>query len=147
MTTAISIEDVRREVKILKALSGHKNLVKYHDACEDTNNVYIVMEYVSCNFLHESFYRYIIVDDSEQTLRIDLALFFVFYSDSLIILSVMRKYPLLGLQIFSASINYVASCTCQKPSSALKTNFNLSLSQLYLSMLVALIELTNNQRV
>ncbi|KAG1354523.1 putative CDPK-related kinase 3 [Cocos nucifera] len=33
MTTAISIEDVRREVKILKALSGHKNLVKFHDAC------------------------------------------------------------------------------------------------------------------
>uniref|UniRef100_A0A2N9IUX4 non-specific serine/threonine protein kinase n=1 Tax=Fagus sylvatica TaxID=28930 RepID=A0A2N9IUX4_FAGSY len=44
MTTAIAIEDVRREVKILKALSGHKNLVKFHDACEDANNVYIVME-------------------------------------------------------------------------------------------------------
>ncbi|XP_044493204.1 CDPK-related kinase 3 [Mangifera indica] len=44
MTTAISIEDVRREVKILKSLSGHKNLVKYYDACEDANNVYIVME-------------------------------------------------------------------------------------------------------
>ncbi|GAB4861548.1 Cyclin-dependent kinase 4 [Ancistrocladus abbreviatus] len=44
MTTAISIEDVRREVKILKALSGHKHLVKFYDACEDTNNVYIVME-------------------------------------------------------------------------------------------------------
>ncbi|KAG9452585.1 hypothetical protein H6P81_005489 [Aristolochia fimbriata] len=44
MTTAISIEDVRREVKILKALSGHKNLVKFFDACEDANNVYIVME-------------------------------------------------------------------------------------------------------
>lgn len=44
MTTAISIEDVRREVKILKALSGHKHLVKFHDACEDANNVYIVME-------------------------------------------------------------------------------------------------------
>ncbi|CAN4108480.1 unnamed protein product [Withania somnifera] len=44
MTTAISIEDVRREVKILKALSGHKHLVKFHDACEDTNNVYITME-------------------------------------------------------------------------------------------------------
>ncbi|KAJ0112617.1 hypothetical protein Patl1_00667 [Pistacia atlantica] len=44
MTTAISIEDVRREVKILKALSGHKNLVKFYDACEDANNVYIVME-------------------------------------------------------------------------------------------------------
>ncbi|XP_068649908.1 CDPK-related kinase 3-like [Aristolochia californica] len=44
MTTAISIEDVRREVKILKALSGHKNLVKFYDACEDANNIYIVME-------------------------------------------------------------------------------------------------------
>ncbi|KAJ8650228.1 hypothetical protein MRB53_003251 [Persea americana] len=44
MTTAISIEDVRREVKILKALSGHKHLIKFYDACEDVNNVYIVME-------------------------------------------------------------------------------------------------------
>lgn len=44
MTTAISIEDVRREVKILKALTGHHNLVKFYDACEDTVNVYIVME-------------------------------------------------------------------------------------------------------
>lgn len=46
MTTAIAIEDVRREVKILKALSGHMHLVKFYDACEDANNVYIVMEYV-----------------------------------------------------------------------------------------------------
>ncbi|XP_044366560.1 disease resistance protein RGA5 isoform X2 [Triticum aestivum] len=44
MTTAISIEDVRGEVKILKALSGHKNLVKFYDAYEDDENVYIVME-------------------------------------------------------------------------------------------------------
>eukprot|EP00268_Persea_americana_P033858 TRINITY_DN3347_c1_g2_i2.p1 TRINITY_DN3347_c1_g2~~TRINITY_DN3347_c1_g2_i2.p1 ORF type:complete len:605 (-),score=83.16 TRINITY_DN3347_c1_g2_i2:295-2109(-) len=44
MTTSISIEDVRREVKILKALSGHKHLVKFYDACEDVNNVYVVME-------------------------------------------------------------------------------------------------------
>ncbi|XWS31997.1 hypothetical protein CRYUN_Cryun23aG0122700 [Craigia yunnanensis] len=44
MTTAISIEDVRREVKVLKALSGHKHLIKFYDACEDANNVYIVME-------------------------------------------------------------------------------------------------------
>ncbi|CAL8128106.1 unnamed protein product [Prunus armeniaca] len=44
MTTAIAIEDVRREVKILKALSGHKNLVRFYDAFEDANNVYIVME-------------------------------------------------------------------------------------------------------
>lgn len=49
MTSAISIEDVRREVKMLKALSGHKNLVKFYDAFEDTNNVYIVMEYVYRN--------------------------------------------------------------------------------------------------
>lgn len=52
MTTAISIEDVRREVKILKALSGHRNLVKLHDAFEDANNVYIVMEYVFSALCH-----------------------------------------------------------------------------------------------
>lgn len=46
MTTAIAIEDVRREVKILKSLSGHNHLVKFYDAYEDSNNVYIVMEYV-----------------------------------------------------------------------------------------------------
>lgn len=46
MTTAIAIEDVRREVKILKALTGHHNLVRFYDACEDNLNVYIVMEYV-----------------------------------------------------------------------------------------------------
>ncbi|KAM1390750.1 hypothetical protein ACFX2I_018541 [Malus domestica] len=44
MTTAIAIEDVRREVKILRALSGHDNLVKFYDAYEDQENVYIVME-------------------------------------------------------------------------------------------------------
>ncbi|XP_024451270.2 CDPK-related kinase 3 isoform X2 [Populus trichocarpa] len=44
MTSTISIEDVRREVKILKALSGHRHLVKFYDAFEDANNVYIVME-------------------------------------------------------------------------------------------------------
>lgn len=47
MTTPIAIEDVRREVKILRALSGHPNMVKFYDACEDSLNVYIVMEYVS----------------------------------------------------------------------------------------------------
>uniref|UniRef100_A0A1D1XP92 Calcium/calmodulin-dependent serine/threonine-protein kinase 1 n=1 Tax=Anthurium amnicola TaxID=1678845 RepID=A0A1D1XP92_9ARAE len=44
MTTAIAIEDVRREVKILSALTGHKNLVQFYDAFEDEDNVYIVME-------------------------------------------------------------------------------------------------------
>ncbi|XAR68400.1 Non-specific serine/threonine protein kinase [Bertholletia excelsa] len=44
MTTAIAIEDVRREVKILRALTGHRNLVQFHDAYEDDDNVYVVME-------------------------------------------------------------------------------------------------------
>ncbi|XP_022968791.1 CDPK-related kinase 7-like [Cucurbita maxima] len=44
MTTAIAIEDVRREVKILRALTGHKNLVQCYDAYEDDDNVYVVME-------------------------------------------------------------------------------------------------------
>lgn len=44
MTTAIAVEDVRREVKILRALSGHSNLVRFYDAFEDPDNVYVVME-------------------------------------------------------------------------------------------------------
>ncbi|CAH2063940.1 unnamed protein product [Thlaspi arvense] len=44
MTTPIAIEDVRREVKILRALTGHKNLIQFYDAFEDDENVYIVME-------------------------------------------------------------------------------------------------------
>ncbi|KAK4804922.1 hypothetical protein SAY86_004739 [Trapa natans] len=44
MTTAIAIEDVRREVKILRALTGHSNLIQFYDAFEDHDNVYIVME-------------------------------------------------------------------------------------------------------
>ncbi|KAF5938098.1 hypothetical protein HYC85_025604 [Camellia sinensis] len=44
MTTVIAIEDVRREVKILQALTGHRNLVQCYDCCEDDENVYVVME-------------------------------------------------------------------------------------------------------
>lgn len=44
MTTAIAIEDVRREVTILRGLTGHNNLVQFYDAFEDNENVYIVME-------------------------------------------------------------------------------------------------------
>ncbi|GMH14769.1 hypothetical protein Nepgr_016610 [Nepenthes gracilis] len=44
MTTAIAIEDVRREVKILRGLAGHRNLVRFYEAYEDSDNVYIVME-------------------------------------------------------------------------------------------------------
>jgi len=46
MTTAIAIEDVRREVNILRALTGHRNLVHFYDAYEDEDNVYVVMEWV-----------------------------------------------------------------------------------------------------
>ncbi|KAJ4901288.1 CDPK-related kinase 4 [Raphanus sativus] len=45
MTSALSIEDVRREVKLLKALSGHKHMVKFYDVYEDNDNVYVVMEW------------------------------------------------------------------------------------------------------
>ncbi|KAL6958216.1 CDPK-related kinase 7 [Sarracenia purpurea var. burkii] len=44
MTTTIAIEDARREVKMLRALTGHKNLAQFYDAYEDAENVYIVME-------------------------------------------------------------------------------------------------------
>ncbi|KAL3639671.1 cyclin-dependent serine/threonine protein kinase [Castilleja foliolosa] len=44
MTTAIAIEDVRREVQMLRALTGHKNLVQFYDTYEDEENVYVVME-------------------------------------------------------------------------------------------------------
>ncbi|GJZ03899.1 CDPK-related kinase 5-like protein, partial [Tanacetum coccineum] len=44
MTTAIAIEDVKREVKILRALSGHNNLISFYDAYEDHDHVYLVME-------------------------------------------------------------------------------------------------------
>uniref|UniRef100_A0A6M2EXL1 non-specific serine/threonine protein kinase n=1 Tax=Populus davidiana TaxID=266767 RepID=A0A6M2EXL1_9ROSI len=44
MNTVVAIEDVRREVKILRALTGHKNLVQFYDAYEDDDNVYAIME-------------------------------------------------------------------------------------------------------
>ncbi|KAD5318331.1 hypothetical protein E3N88_18277 [Mikania micrantha] len=44
MTTAIAIEDVRRELRILRELSRHSNLIQFYDAFEDIDHVYIVME-------------------------------------------------------------------------------------------------------
>jgi serine/threonine protein kinase len=44
MTTAIAIEDVRREVKISRAWNGNSNLVQFYYAFEDQEHVYIVME-------------------------------------------------------------------------------------------------------
>lgn len=44
MTSTLSIEDVRLEVKLLKALSGHRHMVNFYDVFENVDNVFIVME-------------------------------------------------------------------------------------------------------
>ncbi|XP_008776807.2 calcium-dependent protein kinase 18-like [Phoenix dactylifera] len=44
MILPIAVEDVKREVKILQALKGHENVVRFHNAFEDESYVYIVME-------------------------------------------------------------------------------------------------------
>lgn len=44
MVLPIAVEDVKREVKILKALGGHENVVQFYNSFEDDNYVYIVME-------------------------------------------------------------------------------------------------------
>ncbi|XP_058187519.1 calcium-dependent protein kinase 28-like [Rhododendron vialii] len=44
MILPIAVEDVKREVKILKALGGHENVVQFYNAFEDDSYVYIVME-------------------------------------------------------------------------------------------------------
>lgn len=40
----IDVEDVRREVEIMKVLPDHPNLVKLQDSFEDRNAVHLVME-------------------------------------------------------------------------------------------------------
>ncbi|XP_059640169.1 calcium-dependent protein kinase 28 [Cornus florida] len=44
MVLPIAVEDVKREVKILQALTGHENVVQFYNAFEDESYVYIVME-------------------------------------------------------------------------------------------------------
>ncbi|GKE35076.1 calcium-dependent protein kinase 28-like protein [Tanacetum coccineum] len=44
MILPVRVEDVEREVKILRALSGHENVVQFHNAFEDDYYVYIAME-------------------------------------------------------------------------------------------------------
>ncbi|KAL5181285.1 Calcium-dependent protein kinase 28 [Glycine soja] len=44
MVLPIAVEDVKREVKILKELTGHENVVQFFNAFEDDSYVYIVME-------------------------------------------------------------------------------------------------------
>ncbi|KAF9619176.1 hypothetical protein IFM89_005730 [Coptis chinensis] len=44
MILPIAVEDVKREVRILRALTGHENVVQFHNAFENSDYVYIVME-------------------------------------------------------------------------------------------------------
>lgn len=44
MVLPVAVEDVKREVKILKALQGHENVVHFYNAFEDDSYVYIAME-------------------------------------------------------------------------------------------------------
>ncbi|XP_038882543.1 calcium-dependent protein kinase 28-like [Benincasa hispida] len=44
MILPIAVEDVKREVRILQELTGHENVVQFHNAFEDDSYVYIVME-------------------------------------------------------------------------------------------------------
>ncbi|KAM7251381.1 hypothetical protein ACFE04_023264 [Oxalis oulophora] len=44
MVLPIAVEDVKREVKILKELAGHENVVQFYNAFDDDSYVYIVME-------------------------------------------------------------------------------------------------------
>ncbi|KAL5566660.1 hypothetical protein UlMin_029824 [Ulmus minor] len=44
LRTAVDVDDVRREVEIMKHLRNHPNIVKLKDTYEDENDVHIVME-------------------------------------------------------------------------------------------------------
>ncbi|XP_017214875.1 calcium-dependent protein kinase 28 isoform X2 [Daucus carota subsp. sativus] len=44
MILPIAVEGVKREVRIMKALSGHENVVQFHNSFEDDSYVYIAME-------------------------------------------------------------------------------------------------------
>jgi len=44
MVLPVAVEDVKREVKILRELTGHENVVQFHNAFEDDSYVYIAME-------------------------------------------------------------------------------------------------------
>ena len=44
MLKPMDVEDVKREVSIMRDLSGHENVVQFFEAFEDEDAVYIVME-------------------------------------------------------------------------------------------------------
>ncbi|KAF9617411.1 hypothetical protein IFM89_036332, partial [Coptis chinensis] len=46
MIVPIAVEDVKRKARILRALTGHENVVQFYNAFENSDYVYIVMEYV-----------------------------------------------------------------------------------------------------
>ncbi|PWA57752.1 calcium-dependent protein kinase 16 [Artemisia annua] len=47
----VVVEDVKREVKILEALSGPENVVQFYNAYEDSSYVFIVMELCEGGYL------------------------------------------------------------------------------------------------
>ncbi|ONK80449.1 uncharacterized protein A4U43_C01F17830 [Asparagus officinalis] len=53
MVCRIAVEDVKCEVKILQALKGHENTVHFHNAFEDDDDVYIVMDESAVWFLQD----------------------------------------------------------------------------------------------
>ncbi|KAF3580693.1 hypothetical protein DY000_02035767 [Brassica cretica] len=67
LMNALMVEDVSREVKIMSALTGHKNLVQFYDAFEDDENVYIVMELCKGGNLFERGCEYA-EDDAKQVM-------------------------------------------------------------------------------
>ncbi|KAF9597640.1 hypothetical protein IFM89_020200 [Coptis chinensis] len=44
MIVPIAVEDVKRKARILRALTGHENVVQFYNAFENSDYVYIVME-------------------------------------------------------------------------------------------------------
>nr|GEW58811.1 hypothetical protein [Tanacetum cinerariifolium] len=54
MILPVRAEDVKREVNILRALSGHENVVQFYNAFEDDYYVYIAMEVYQIRFTSSS---------------------------------------------------------------------------------------------
>ncbi|ONK60368.1 uncharacterized protein A4U43_C08F17560 [Asparagus officinalis] len=66
----IAVEDVKCEVKILQALKGHENIVHFHNAFEDDDDVYIVMDESVVWFLQDLDRE----QDADESMLVDLVL-------------------------------------------------------------------------
>lgn len=70
MTTQVAVDDVVREVEILRLLRGHKNIVCFIDAYEDDMSVYLVMELCEHGDLNDHLIDNGGAFDEESTIRI-----------------------------------------------------------------------------